>query len=356
MKNDSHINSSVTTADSQAFLGLLSSVGYTNKFVIKESRSGIMKGHFFHNELVSGLSIHGGDVVEASNAISSTQLPASLSLNILLNGQINFCLGNKAYQLNSSNISPAKTAITATCALGVLAKSDLLSRKINSGQAVKKVNLFIKRTWLEKRCSDAASKVLIKKVFSNHGALYQWQDNADFSYLAQQLLDCPPQSSLQIDLLKEQIAFTLLNKLLAILASKIEHPQQPIAEGVQWIKAEQKQLKKKENIDRYIEQEIENTITLPSISKHFGLSISSLQRYFKQTYNLTINEYIRQQRLDKAKIAITIKEFSISEAAFQAGYNHVSNFTSAFKKQFGITPANLLKLHQLNRVMDKNIN
>jgi len=341
--------------NSQDFSGLLSSMGYTNKLTSTNKAGNVMKGHFFHNELASGLSIHGADVIESDDALSSTQIPASLSFNILLAGNLQFCLGNKAYQLSQEGetLSKAKQSqpkeLRATCAVSVLTKSELLSRKITKGQAVTKVNLFIKRVWLEKRCNDATSRALLKKLFSHHACLYQWQDNTVFRELAQQLLALPSENTLQTNLIKEQIAYTLLNNLLQVLPSKINKPSQPSSNDQNNLAHEEKkQLRKKKNIEQYIATELENTITLPTIAKYFGLSISSLQRYFKQVYKLTINEYIRQQRLEKAKLAITVQDFTISEAGYQAGYNHVSNFTSAFKKQFGITPASLQKLHQLD--------
>jgi len=340
--------------NNKAFTGLISSLGFTNKLVISDNKSAVMNGHFFHDELLSGLSIHGCDVIESNDAISSTQIPASLSFNILLHGSLSFCLGNKAYELNTDNLLSTNTYeltnknSSAVCAVGVLAKSDLLSRKIIKGQAVKKVNLFIKRSWLEKRCTDTQSKTLLNKLFSHHGALYQWQDNAELSQIAQQLLSLPTQNSLQVNVLKEQIAYTLLTHLLLALTDKVEKPTQPNHENAPLLAiAEKKQLRKKKNIERYIDKTLESELTVPEIAEKFGLSVSSLQRYFKQTYQQTVHEYIRGKRLEKAKVSITIQALSISEAGFKAGYNHVSNFTSAFKKQFGITPASLLRKHQL---------
>ena len=357
--HDPTIGSLPINIDNQAFSGLISSYGFINKLEVSENKSDVMTGHFFHDELFSGLSIHGGDVIESNDAVSSTQIPASLSFNILLQGSLNFCLGNKAYELKTADIEAdkntgkptrtSKKAITAVCAVSVLSKSDLLSRKMVKGQAVKKVNLFIKRSWLEKRCFDAQSKTLLTKVFSNHGALYQWPDDAEIGLLAQQLLNLPNQQSLHGNILKEQIAYTLLTHLLLVLTNIIDHAIQPVdAKKTDQKIVEKKQLRKKKNIERYIERNLEKILTLPTIAHQFGLSVSSLQRYFKQTYQQTVHEYIRGKRLEKAKVGITLQALSISEAGFQAGYNHVSNFTSAFKKQFGITPANLLKQHQLN--------
>jgi AraC-like DNA-binding protein len=36
---------------------------------------------------------------------------------------------------------------------------------------------------------------------------------------------------------------------------------------------------------------------------------------------------------------------SITEAAYEAGYHHPSNFTSAFKKVFGVAPHEVVNSH-----------
>ena len=90
-----------------------------------------------------------------------------------------------------------------------------------------------------------------------------------------------------------------------------------------------------------------NPVSLEEIANTIGLSISTLQRRFKKDYGTTVVDYIRQKRLEKARTAIAINGLSIGEAAYQAGYNHSSNFITAFKKRFNITPASLLKSHQL---------
>lgn len=44
----------------------------------------------------------------------------------------------------------------------------------------------------------------------------------------------------------------------------------------------------------------------------------------------------------EAKEALEQNGISIGEAAYLAGYNHPSNFISAFRKPFGHTPGELL--------------
>ena len=78
------------------------------------------------------------------------------------------------------------------------------------------------------------------------------------------------------------------------------------------------------------------------------MSISNLQRHFKQSYNLTINGYIRHRRLNIARQHLERGLVSITEAAYETGYQHPSNFTNAFKKAFGVPPHALAK-HSTSR-------
>ncbi len=44
-------------------------------------------------------------------------------------------------------------------------------------------------------------------------------------------------------------------------------------------------------------------------------------------------------RLEKAKELLETTDSSISEAAFQTGFNSPSNFTKVFREKYGITPS-----------------
>ena len=100
-----------------------------------------------------------------------------------------------------------------------------------------------------------------------------------------------------------------------------------------------------EDIISYIEINLDQPLSLESIASKFSMSISNLQRRFKQSYNLTINGYIRYRRLDIARQHLERGLVSITEAAYEAGYQHPSNFTSAFKKAFGVPPQDIYKLN-----------
>jgi len=50
------------------------------------------------------------------------------------------------------------------------------------------------------------------------------------------------------------------------------------------------------------------------------------------------SSYRQRLRLDQARRRLGTTDLSISEIAFDAGYEHASNFATAFKRTFGFSP------------------
>ncbi len=90
-------------------------------------------------------------------------------------------------------------------------------------------------------------------------------------------------------------------------------------------------------IIKYIDDNINEEMTVSSIAKRFYISQSALERKFKGTLYMTPLEYIR-----KKKILIAAKMLkdgsSVLNAAASVGYNDSSYFIELFKHYYGITP------------------
>lgn len=86
----------------------------------------------------------------------------------------------------------------------------------------------------------------------------------------------------------------------------------------------------------------DNYITPPTIgvlARHIGVNEAKLMHAFKQLFGQTIFDYTQSLRMDQAKQLLEATELSITEVAFEVGYEYSSNFTTAFKRRFGITPS-----------------
>lgn len=87
----------------------------------------------------------------------------------------------------------------------------------------------------------------------------------------------------------------------------------------------------------YINNHINEDITLDKLSEHFYLSKYHLSREFKNHTGTTIHRYIVQKKLIEAKELI-IKKTPITEVYKQCGFGDYSNFFRAFKNEYGVTP------------------
>ncbi|WP_373233173.1 helix-turn-helix domain-containing protein [Cohnella sp.] len=79
-------------------------------------------------------------------------------------------------------------------------------------------------------------------------------------------------------------------------------------------------------------------LSLDTISDHLGLSSSYIRHVFKEVYEITLADYILQERIEKVKKLLVSTGHTIAEIAEMAGFQTKSHFYNAFKKSEGITP------------------
>ena len=83
----------------------------------------------------------------------------------------------------------------------------------------------------------------------------------------------------------------------------------------------------------------EGYISLASLAAEHEISVSHLQKLFKQVYGVPIYRYIKEYRLEQAAVELVRSGKSVTEIAQQAGYDNASKFSESFKKRYGKTPS-----------------
>jgi AraC-like DNA-binding protein len=70
-------------------------------------------------------------------------------------------------------------------------------------------------------------------------------------------------------------------------------------------------------------------------------SVSTFKRHFISVYNLPPGKWFQQQKLVKAKQLLTEGKHTASQLYTDFGYTSLSNFSAAFKKEFGLNPTDV---------------
>jgi YesN/AraC family two-component response regulator len=79
------------------------------------------------------------------------------------------------------------------------------------------------------------------------------------------------------------------------------------------------------------------------LCKEIGMSRAQLYRKFKSLTNKTVNEYLINFRLFKAKEMLLTSGLNVSEVAYEVGFKNLSHFSRAFREVFGQNPSDLKK-------------
>ncbi|MEM1325495.1 MAG: alpha/beta fold hydrolase [Bacteroidota bacterium] len=98
-----------------------------------------------------------------------------------------------------------------------------------------------------------------------------------------------------------------------------------------------------DNVMQCIQDNLDNeAFSIEDLCQQTGLSERQLQRKLKAITNKSPNQLIRSVRLHRAKELLLNQSDSIADIAFQTGFSTPSYFSKCFKKEFGMSPSDLL--------------
>ena len=77
---------------------------------------------------------------------------------------------------------------------------------------------------------------------------------------------------------------------------------------------------------------------LLELGRRVGCSPFYLSRTFSQELGVTIPQYLRQLRMERAAELLRSGKFNVTEAALEVGYSSLSHFSQAFCQTMGCCP------------------
>lgn len=97
----------------------------------------------------------------------------------------------------------------------------------------------------------------------------------------------------------------------------------------------------RERVDKVIlllRENMEQPPTLEELGQKVACSPYYLSRTFSQEAGMTIPQYLRRIRLERAAELLRAGKHNVTEAALEVGYNSLSHFSAAFHEMFGCCP------------------
>lgn len=96
------------------------------------------------------------------------------------------------------------------------------------------------------------------------------------------------------------------------------------------------------NLTEYMEKNFMFNLSMEKFGYLTGRSLTTFKRDFKKVFNTTPQRWLTQKRLELAHYQFTEKKKKPIEVCYEVGFENLSHFSFAFKKQFGYPPSKLL--------------
>ncbi|MBQ6884201.1 MAG: helix-turn-helix domain-containing protein [Clostridia bacterium] len=125
---------------------------------------------------------------------------------------------------------------------------------------------------------------------------------------------------------KKQLIESTLSQVIVYAAQKQENNDE-FSKKINW-----------KQILNYIDSNINENINFKTLSLKYNYSYDRFRHLFTEHFGISPNSYLTNQRINHAKRLLKSSDASITDIAYDCGFNSSSQFTNIFKKYVGITP------------------
>lgn len=277
----------------------------------------IFEGQVQEHLLPCGLQLVGSDIQVRHGYESTSEHPRRFTAVVLLQGLAQLELSGAA--------APLQVTRQAAAAF-VCGGNEVLKATHGGGQRVRGFNLSIEEP---EHCADPELAQLLHQAMRASGPpLLPWSLPEHLAMALQQLLDGVWSGSLE-RLHREGIALQML--ACALQAHAGDRPARAP-------RVHPRDRRGLERVRECLDAAPAQAHRLDDLARLACMSPTTLREKFQAAYGQTVFGWLRERRMQLARERLA-QGWSVQEAADHVGFQHASNFATAFRQRFGEAPS-----------------
>lgn len=178
------------------------------------------------------------------------------------------------------------------------------------------------------------------KTHRKQSYFHEFEASPSFDMVIHQVLNCPYTHSLKRLFLESKVLELITCTLAQFINTDMGLEQSSVSKS-----SDVERVRRAKDL---VSRNIQNPPKLQELARIVGLTHPKLNLCFRKIYGTTVYGYIREMRLNQAKLLLNEGHMNVTEVALEVGYSSLSHFAKAFKDCFGTLPGYYLreKSHQ----------
>lgn len=209
--------------------------------------------------------------------------------------------------------------------------SSLGERQYEANNAIQQLRFVMNQNWLARYFGETKVKQMFNK--KNIRTISYKPITPQGLILAQQLRSCKVSNEVKKLFTHGQAITLLASELGSVFSSNPESPE----------KFTSKDKEIAHTAREILYQEFKNPPSVEQLAKRVASNQFKLKKLFHHYFNNTPYGVLLEIRMNNAYQLLKSTHCHVNIAADYVGYNHASNFSTAFIKFFGISPKNIAK-------------
>jgi AraC-like DNA-binding protein len=205
-----------------------------------------------------------------------------------------------------------------------------------AGTHTRGVSIVFTRKWLANYLDINSTEELLSAYFAmKAGNMSMEPMDAQYRQWLKNIVETDPSDPLRNTIVQNRVML-MIERFFAHLIRKMQDPA--LCAGMA-----PEDVRRVMHIESLLTENIyQQPPPIQQLAKIASVSESKLKKDFKTLFKSPIYEYYQKVRMKAAREKLMTGEFSVKEVAMELGYSNLSNFTVAFKKEFGVLPSRIL--------------